>query len=230
MSLAIGKEGQNARLAAKLTGWRIDIQTEGSIMQAGGDLYPPPEPTMEAIPAAGGASSAHPSGHGRGRAVAGRLRPPRPPRRAGGAAPEERESPEVALTPEQEAVAEFEEEAAPVAASAEAEPATEEAPAAAARSAATGGLRFAEDIGGRRDLDEEDAPQPQPQRERGRRRGRRAAAGTPARTPQPTPRKTSRRFEVEDEDIEEGLSELHPDEEGDLDGVDDSDGGDNDQD
>ena len=29
LSLAIGKEGQNARLAAKLTGWRIDIRTEG---------------------------------------------------------------------------------------------------------------------------------------------------------------------------------------------------------
>ena len=25
LSLAIGKEGQNARLAAKLTGWKIDI-------------------------------------------------------------------------------------------------------------------------------------------------------------------------------------------------------------
>ena len=30
LSLAIGKEGQNARLAAKLTGWRIDIVGEGS--------------------------------------------------------------------------------------------------------------------------------------------------------------------------------------------------------
>ncbi|MBI2861309.1 MAG: transcription termination/antitermination protein NusA, partial [Chloroflexi bacterium] len=29
LSLAIGKEGQNARLAAKLTGWRIDIRPEG---------------------------------------------------------------------------------------------------------------------------------------------------------------------------------------------------------
>lgn len=29
LSLAIGKEGQNARLAAKLTGWRIDIRVEG---------------------------------------------------------------------------------------------------------------------------------------------------------------------------------------------------------
>jgi transcription termination/antitermination protein NusA len=26
LSLAIGKEGQNARLAARLTGWRIDIR------------------------------------------------------------------------------------------------------------------------------------------------------------------------------------------------------------
>jgi N utilization substance protein A len=32
LSLAIGREGQNARLAAKLTGWRIDIRsdTEGT--------------------------------------------------------------------------------------------------------------------------------------------------------------------------------------------------------
>jgi len=30
LSLAIGKEGQNARLAAKLTGWRIDIHSDGS--------------------------------------------------------------------------------------------------------------------------------------------------------------------------------------------------------
>ncbi len=29
LSLAIGKEGQNARLAAKLTGWRIDIKSAG---------------------------------------------------------------------------------------------------------------------------------------------------------------------------------------------------------
>ncbi len=36
LSLAIGKEGQNARLAARLTGWRIDIHAhEGSAMPAG---------------------------------------------------------------------------------------------------------------------------------------------------------------------------------------------------
>jgi N utilization substance protein A len=28
LSLAIGREGQNARLAARLTGWRIDIRSE----------------------------------------------------------------------------------------------------------------------------------------------------------------------------------------------------------
>jgi N utilization substance protein A len=30
LSLAIGKEGQNARLAARLTGWRIDIRSDGA--------------------------------------------------------------------------------------------------------------------------------------------------------------------------------------------------------
>lgn len=35
LSLAIGKEGQNARLAAKLTGWRIDIKSESQAAQSG---------------------------------------------------------------------------------------------------------------------------------------------------------------------------------------------------
>ena len=34
LSLAIGKEGQNARLAAKLTGWKIDIKSESQASQA----------------------------------------------------------------------------------------------------------------------------------------------------------------------------------------------------
>lgn len=34
LSLAIGKEGQNARLAAKLTGWRIDILSESQANEA----------------------------------------------------------------------------------------------------------------------------------------------------------------------------------------------------
>jgi transcription termination/antitermination protein NusA len=43
LSLAIGKEGQNARLAARLTGWRIDIRSDEA----------PAEPTIEpAVPVA----------------------------------------------------------------------------------------------------------------------------------------------------------------------------------
>ncbi len=33
LSLAIGKEGQNARLAAKLTGWKIDIKSESASLE-----------------------------------------------------------------------------------------------------------------------------------------------------------------------------------------------------
>jgi len=35
LSLAIGKEGQNVRLAAKLTGWRIDIKGAGTVFAEG---------------------------------------------------------------------------------------------------------------------------------------------------------------------------------------------------
>lgn len=35
LSLAIGKKGQNARLAAKLTGWKIDIKSESEAEEAG---------------------------------------------------------------------------------------------------------------------------------------------------------------------------------------------------
>ena len=35
LSLAIGKEGQNARLAARLTGWRIDIKSETQVAEEG---------------------------------------------------------------------------------------------------------------------------------------------------------------------------------------------------
>ena len=41
LSLAIGREGQNARLAARLTGWRIDIKSES---QAAEPVAPPPPP------------------------------------------------------------------------------------------------------------------------------------------------------------------------------------------
>ena len=35
LSLAIGKRGQNARLAAKLTGWKIDIKSESVAREEG---------------------------------------------------------------------------------------------------------------------------------------------------------------------------------------------------
>jgi len=49
LSLAIGREGQNARLAARLTGWRIDIRpdtpdAEGESATAGTADRAAPEP------------------------------------------------------------------------------------------------------------------------------------------------------------------------------------------
>jgi N utilization substance protein A len=41
LSLAIGKEGQNARLAAKLTGWRIDIRSDTAVDPAAQSAPPP---------------------------------------------------------------------------------------------------------------------------------------------------------------------------------------------
>lgn len=48
LSLAIGKRGQNARLAAKLTGWKIDIKSQTDAEELG--LYNPNEPEEESIP------------------------------------------------------------------------------------------------------------------------------------------------------------------------------------
>jgi N utilization substance protein A len=48
LSLAIGKEGQNARLAAKLTGWRIDIKSVSAI-EAERAITQEPETEVEAI-------------------------------------------------------------------------------------------------------------------------------------------------------------------------------------
>ena len=58
LSLAIGKEGQNARLAARLTGWRIDIKSESQASDEGRAAaaaakasapveVPEPEPAVE---------------------------------------------------------------------------------------------------------------------------------------------------------------------------------------
>jgi N utilization substance protein A len=46
LSLAIGREGQNARLAARLTGWRIDIKSESQAAE------PPPPPPVAPVEAA----------------------------------------------------------------------------------------------------------------------------------------------------------------------------------
>jgi N utilization substance protein A len=46
LSLAIGKEGQNVRLAVKLTGWRIDIKSESSFIEEE-KAKPQPEPVEE---------------------------------------------------------------------------------------------------------------------------------------------------------------------------------------
>ncbi|MGI6533281.1 MAG: transcription termination factor NusA [Peptococcia bacterium] len=43
LSLAIGKEGQNARLAAKLTGWKIDIKSESQAAQLAEEESEKPE-------------------------------------------------------------------------------------------------------------------------------------------------------------------------------------------
>jgi len=48
LSLAIGREGQNARLAAKLTGWRIDIRSETGSPLDGGEGAPRPQAVAEA--------------------------------------------------------------------------------------------------------------------------------------------------------------------------------------
>jgi N utilization substance protein A len=128
LSLAIGKEGQNARLAAKLTGWRIDIKSqtayeqeaeaEGLPLEAA--QAPTVEPQPEVVPALPGPQIE---------------------------APLEKVS-ERPLAPEEEAVLAFQEpgEAAPE----EPAPAEAAAPAAAVEAApaepAKPKIRFAEEL------------------------------------------------------------------------------------
>lgn len=58
LSLAIGKEGQNVRLAARLTGWKIDIKDAAIYKE---ELNRPPEadPDSKAIAAASVAVESH---------------------------------------------------------------------------------------------------------------------------------------------------------------------------
>jgi transcription termination/antitermination protein NusA len=51
LSLAIGKEGQNARLAAKLTGWRVDIKKQSDLLETESDEeVVPEEPVADVTP------------------------------------------------------------------------------------------------------------------------------------------------------------------------------------
>jgi N utilization substance protein A len=71
LSLAIGKKGQNVRLASQLTGWRIDIHSESKVremeararqslaaIKIGGDGAGPAAATVEALFQAGWRSAA----------------------------------------------------------------------------------------------------------------------------------------------------------------------------
>ncbi len=210
ISLAIGKEGQNARLTARLTGRRVEISPESLLIRNGEDLYPPPEPNMEALPLA--PTPALPTlPDFVAPSQAGYARPGLPGEHELVEAPAE----PAPLTPEQEVLAEFAEPAAaePVEeAAAAAEVVVEEAPAApprapAAAPSAPGGLRFAEEIGELRDIDDE--PDRPARGGRSPARRRRRGGAQPERDRQP--RGGRRRFEVDEDEIEEGLSELHGD-------------------
>jgi N utilization substance protein A len=50
LSLAIGREGQNARLAARLTGWRIDIKSESQASEPPPAAPAAPAPEVETAP------------------------------------------------------------------------------------------------------------------------------------------------------------------------------------
>jgi N utilization substance protein A len=122
LSLAIGKEGQNARLAAKLTGWRIDIKSQ-TIAEQEAALRPPEEVPAEPAPA---------------RKKAARAVPPLEPQPAGVSVLEKPKE----LTPEEEAVLAFQEE--PATPEAPVEPVV--AAAAEAPAPAKPKIRFAEDL------------------------------------------------------------------------------------
>jgi N utilization substance protein A len=232
LSLAIGKEGQNARLAAHLTGRRIDIRPESALIAAGEDMYPPPDANMEAIPLVGRESAAPaalvppdtiaPS-------QAAYARPGLPGERPRPVAPRPvEEEEEVRLTPEQEVLAELGEvevevqvveEVAPVEA-----PRPIERPRS--RSAPTpGGLRFAEEIGELQvDDDEEERAPRRGARGPAARPGRRGAPAAPARARGPLPR-PGRRVDIGEFDEEEIEAALHGD---DADLLEDEDGSDED--
>lgn len=204
LSLAIGKDGQNARLAARLSGRRIEISSESTLIHNGEDLFPPPEPNMDAIPLAPVAgmptspAEVAPS-------QADYARPGLPGEREFVETPAAEMEP-AQLTPEEEVLAEFAETTVEETVEEVVETTSAPEPVVASPSGAGSGLRFAEEIGELRDLDEEGGgDRPARRGQRSRRRG----PATPERERQP--RGGRRRFEIDEEDIEAGLSELHGD-------------------
>ena len=89
LSLAIGREGQNARLAARLTGWRIDIRSDVAAAEAAAAPAAPavattPTPAADEAPAATAAAAVAgmaPAAEATGRRAAPSPRH-RPPRRS----------------------------------------------------------------------------------------------------------------------------------------------------
>ncbi len=155
LSLAIGKEGQNARLAAKLTGWRIDIKAESVAMRAPEavpaaapeTVYSAPAPSREEldegarVPVAAAAPAAPEP------VPAGPPAPPVPAPAVAAAVPQEERAPEEEKEAEaaREAAA-----AAPVVEEAVAEEEAAEEPVPVAPEPVRtlrGGIRFAEDLG-----------------------------------------------------------------------------------
>jgi N utilization substance protein A len=146
LSLAIGKEGQNARLAAKLTGWRIDIKSASLAEAEAIPMTPTPSATAleEAIITPPAVEPAQEEFEG----AAEPLEVP--------AAAELTEEPEAVAPSAEEAVVESEpwriaeeEPLEPVAEQAAIqEPQPTPTPAAEAATAAPGRIRFAEEIFG----------------------------------------------------------------------------------
>jgi len=180
LSLAIGKEGQNARLAAKLTGWRIDIKSAASVesdrlerLRAAFDAPILRDSDLDAAMLGGPLAPAAPVAP---------LREPEPelePALAPAAELEPVEEPAVAEAPE-----------APVAAAPAAPAAEVEAPAAASfppRPPALGqdgrgGIRFAEDIGDRERRSQSLTKREQEDAEKAKRAKKKTSGRTSGRT------------------------------------------------
>jgi N utilization substance protein A len=91
LSLAIGKEGQNARLAARLTGWRIDIRPDREPAGSpAGQVAPDP---AGGISPGAGAGASPVAGRGAARPAGDTTAPPGDGAKLAGTAPGAADSP-----------------------------------------------------------------------------------------------------------------------------------------